>query len=333
MTEARFEPKYAYWGTAASIAFFCCLNWLVDAFREPPASVSADSTSRWKWKNLVISWIHAFVCGCWVLSNLVLYPEFMDDLVGHFNAWSYAMVCFSVGYFTYDFLDMLVHKKLLALWELVAHHIAITSVMIYNLLTTTCIAWNIVALSAEVNSFFLHTRKLMQMHCIPKSHPLCRANKIANMATFVVFRFGSAVLISAGMLLQHERVTTTYMVMLGMCMTVMNLVNPILFWRLLRSDVFGGSGRGSRPNDAGDCDLVTSEHRRSPAVVAAANGANCRPARRHPHFGGDDAAAQAHEAPGCDSEMPFMDLGAAHCMQSALSLCHINGTVKLDKLG
>lgn len=60
---------YGYSVTAASFCFFLLLQGLVKRYAIPDW---VDARERWRWKNILLSWIHAFIIGVWVLSWLVL---------------------------------------------------------------------------------------------------------------------------------------------------------------------------------------------------------------------------------------------------------------------
>jgi len=106
-----------------------------------------------------------------------------------------------------------------------------------------CIAYNVIALLAEVNSIFLHARKLLQMSGFRFSGWLYRANAAANIASFVPCRFGGLAWIIYGMTRWNDRVSPIYLYLLGAAIFVLWVTNTILYWRLISSDLL----RQSRP--------------------------------------------------------------------------------------
>lgn len=124
----------------------------------------------------------------------------------------------------------------------------------YNLWYQTCIAFSEVALLTEVNSVFLHARKLMQMFRVPFSHWLYRIIVVINLVTFVVFRGLGLSLIVVGVIKYKHKISTYYVFGLASSMTIMIAINPVLFWRLLKSDVlraFNKHARKSPQKEAG----------------------------------------------------------------------------------
>lgn len=107
----------------------------------------------------------------------------------------------------------------------------------YNVVQCRCVAYNVVALLAEVNTIFLHSRKLLQMSRISFSHWLYRLNAFMNIFTFVSCRFLCLTWIVYGMFIWYNRVTPVYLCVLGSAMFVMWVTNVILFWRLICSDL------------------------------------------------------------------------------------------------
>jgi hypothetical protein len=64
----RLEPVpvvYGYVGVAVSVLFFQAVNQVVVRVSRPKSVVEED---YWKWRNLLVSWIHAVVIGVWDLS-------------------------------------------------------------------------------------------------------------------------------------------------------------------------------------------------------------------------------------------------------------------------
>ena len=108
----------------------------------------------------------------------------------------------------------------------------------YNLIVCRCIAFNVVAISVEVNTFFLHTRKLLQLYGYPFTGLLYRSNAVANLLTFIVFRFGPLSYMFYGIFNWGHRVTTLYYYMIVPTVSGMALINIGLFGQLLNNDVF-----------------------------------------------------------------------------------------------
>lgn len=95
----------------------------------------------------------------------------------------------------------------------------------------------------EVNSIFLHARKLMQFDQWPFNHWLYKLVLGLNLITFVRFRLWGIILVGLGIYIEWYRITLTYRVFIVSSMIVMYLINPILFWRLFKNDVL----RNCRP--------------------------------------------------------------------------------------
>lgn len=221
---------------ALSMTFFSVLDYVLRGVNPPTTVVCKGSLAIWKWRNMVISWLHAVLIGTWDLLCFYYYPELMNDPVDHIVPFTYYLVAVSTGYFLYDFWDMFTQRQLFKMWELTLHHIAVLSAFIYNVLSVRYIAYTVIALLAEINSIFLHTRKLMQMHRVPSVNMSYRFNSVLNLTTFAGFRGFALLRISYGMYMNPEKMTPFYTVLLGTSMFIMNLLNPVLFYILLRND-------------------------------------------------------------------------------------------------
>ena len=112
---------------------------------------------------------------------------------------------------------------------------------LYNVLSSRCISYNIIALLAEVNSIFLHTRKLLQMRKWSFDHWLYKGNLWLNLITFIPCRFGAVAWINYGMYHEGHRVSPAYFWTLATAIFVMWGINIFLFWRLLKNDVLRGN--------------------------------------------------------------------------------------------
>jgi hypothetical protein len=113
----------------------------------------------------------------------------------------------------------------------------VTSMFWYNLHEEMCIGYNVVAIMAEINSFFLHSRKLLHLLQYKFDNKFYRLVCMLNLVTFFVCRGWSLCRISYGMYTESHRVPPVYFRFLCFSIFVMNSINPVLFWRLLRNDV------------------------------------------------------------------------------------------------
>uniref|UniRef100_A0A8W8MNV8 TLC domain-containing protein n=1 Tax=Magallana gigas TaxID=29159 RepID=A0A8W8MNV8_MAGGI len=179
------DHRIAFLVVVFSVVFFRISNLIVAKFIEPPPSAINDP---WRWRNLFVSWIHAILCGCWDIICFAVYPEMFDDLSAHINYFTYTLVAFSTGYFTYDVLDMYFNNRLLHDWGVTLHHLIVLIFFVYNIQTKYAIELTCVALLVEVNGMFLHARKLMQIFQYGFEHKMYIVNKYTNLITFVVCR-------------------------------------------------------------------------------------------------------------------------------------------------
>ncbi|OWF41596.1 TLC domain-containing protein 2-like [Mizuhopecten yessoensis] len=231
-TASDIDQVHGYYMMFGTMVLFTGVNLFITRLGTPK-TVREDP---WRWKNILISWVHALICGVWDILCLVLYPELFGDLILHINYFTFLMIPFSTGYFLYDSIDMLINKKLRQNWEVTAHHIAVASMFWFNFHQKLCIGYNVLALMAEVNSFFLHTRKLLQMIQVDYNSVFYKLVCLCNIVTFSFFRGYSNSRILIGMYIEYDRVPSFYYKCLTMSMSCMTLINIFLFWRLLKSD-------------------------------------------------------------------------------------------------
>jgi len=114
--------------------------------------------------------------------------------------------------------------------------VQIIALFIVNLVFCRYISYSAIGLICEVNSVFLHLRKLLQMAGVPFTHLVYRINVAVNLITFICFRF-ITLLDVLYTIVFNSRVGWAYMLVVVPFLVVMYLINGGLFWRLLCSDV------------------------------------------------------------------------------------------------
>lgn len=168
-----------------------------------------------------------------------------DDFMG-FVSWSvYGVCCFTTGYFLYDTLDNILAGKWRERWEILAHHLAILTPALYVVYSFQAVGYYALSMTIEVNTFFLHFRKLMQL-AGNQNGPLARCVQFVNLLTFVIFRFGPLLIVTLAIPKHYQRVPRWFFVHFTTCMIVLNCINVVLFYRLLRVDYFPSESKRRR---------------------------------------------------------------------------------------
>jgi hypothetical protein len=93
------------------------------------------------------------------------------------------------------------------------------------------------ALLAEVNSIFLHARKLFHLFNISRDNYFVRLNMIVNILTFFLCRL--CMLVFVTIFVYHDRYRVgDYYYLFVTCILIpaMWIINPILFYRVLYTD-------------------------------------------------------------------------------------------------
>lgn len=93
------------------------------------------------------------------------------------------------------------------------------------------------ALLAEVNSIFLHARKLLNLFHVPRENFFVRLNMILNIITFFFCRLCMLFFVTLFVYHDRNRVGDHYFVfVIYFLIPVMWIINPILFYRVLYTD-------------------------------------------------------------------------------------------------
>ncbi|CAL1544590.1 unnamed protein product [Lymnaea stagnalis] len=234
------EFKYGTIVVLGSTTFFYVLvKGAVKSIRRP----TSLNEEEWSWRNLYVSWIHSCLCAMWVLMCILMYPELFNDPVYHINYVTYFCTCFGTGYFLYDFLDIVCNKKISLRWEIVIHHIACFALFYYCIYMKALIGFSILALSVEVNSVFLHWRRLLLIVRTPFESPKYILIKYLNLATYLVFRGAPLYIITSSCFTMYHLVTLEFLTLGCTAMFLLDIMNVVLFWRCFKNDVIRGSNR------------------------------------------------------------------------------------------
>jgi len=162
-----------------------------------------------------------------------------DDLIRKFTFSSHALVCFSIGYFLYDAVDMLLYHRKRSTYELLVHHFLV--VLCFSLAVTSrqYVAYGALSLMVEINSVFLHTRQLFIITHEPKSSMRYKTNALLNVATFVSFRILLLGWMTRWLTVHREEIPIGFFTAGSVGLAVIVVMNIILFCRILSVDFSG----------------------------------------------------------------------------------------------
>ncbi|XP_044286508.1 TLC domain-containing protein 1, partial [Varanus komodoensis] len=165
---------------------FGALRWAL-GFLPVPAYVRRDPVRTWRWRNLLVSFVHSVVAGAWAVVGVWIMPEMFADLVHTTPSSGHLLLCFSGGYFIHDSLDIILSHQSRASWEYLVHHIMAVSGLCSGIFRNRFVAAGLVLLLVEVSNIFLTVRMLLRLGNLP-FHTLYRINKYLNVTFYFVFR-------------------------------------------------------------------------------------------------------------------------------------------------
>ncbi|XP_029026356.1 TLC domain-containing protein 2-like [Betta splendens] len=227
--------------TVGSVGFFRLVNAGVGQLPMPESA----RRNAWKWRNICTSFVHSLITAIWAVLCFFLYPQMAEDLIETFSMFSHALVSFSIGYFMYDFFDMVLNQKLNQSWELLFHHVVVISCFGLSVVSCRYVGFAVVALLVEINSVFLHLRQVMRMSSMAAG-TLYRVNSMTNLGTYVVFRINTLAWMTRWLVLNRDKVPLLAYTLGSVGMAIMTAMNIVLFYRLLRSDFLKGSAREAK---------------------------------------------------------------------------------------
>jgi hypothetical protein len=165
---------------------------------------------------------------------------FIDPL-SHSNHFNFALIAFSIGYFLSDFVDCL-RNATSSISAILIHHIVVITFFTHVLLYTRNVGYALYALSLELNSVFLHARRLLRWYS-PSSRSLTFQSQLRNFVdvgnylTFVLFRFGIVLIGLRALHVQRDRLDPVVHLFTVLITSAIGTLNLVLFYRLLRNQI------------------------------------------------------------------------------------------------
>lgn len=211
--------------------------------------------TEWSTRNLQISFIHSVLSSLWLIRIIIVrYEPLSSDLLFYVSWDTYLLVAFSSGYFLYDFYDIYANGYLRREWVVCLHHVIVLVSFSYHMCTLMSVGYTCLALAMEFNSVFLHARKLLSFYLFGKRSLAFLVNMAANVLTFIVFRFGVLGVIYYGVYRDGNRVPLSYLIMLVTLVTMMAIINILLFKRIIQRDVLPLiCTRKTKKNNSDEC--------------------------------------------------------------------------------
>lgn len=225
------EPNYGYLIVAASCVTFFALSKMVLLWVPQVAQ-----KSRWKWKNITVSFIHSIISSAWAIACFYERPDMAEDLITVFTVLSHSLTSFSVGYFLHDLYDLMNTRSSRLSVELMGHHVVIIACFMVAVCWRHYVGYAVVALLVEINSVFLHFRQMLQICGVSKFNGWYRLNSLVNLATFIVFRILLLSWMTRWIVINRDAVPLVFYSIGSVGLAIMVVMNIILFYRLLRSD-------------------------------------------------------------------------------------------------
>ena len=246
----HWQTYYGIFVTFSSFCTFFLINVAIQYFELTPHAVAKHKNvlKTWKWKNILISFIHSVITGTWSILCFYQEPKLAEDVINTFTLSAYSMMGVSLGYFLYDTMDMLIYNRNRQSYELIFHHTVITSCFWIAIFLRQYIGYATVALLVEVNSVFLHLRQLLQLLELNRRDSFYRLNSLVNLGTFIVFRIATLAWMTRWIVLLNRDLVPIVLYYIGIiAVAIMNVMNIILLYRLLQSD-FISSGKKKELN-------------------------------------------------------------------------------------
>ncbi|RZF34375.1 hypothetical protein LSTR_LSTR008914 [Laodelphax striatellus] len=217
-----------------SLVFFTNSIWLLSAL--VPKSARDNKHQEWKWRNIANSFIHSSITGCGACVYFWHYPNMGEDLIFLHNNASHFLIAFSIGYFLYDFIDMVINDFKPKTYTLLVHHVLVVMGFGIAMITYRYEGYVLCSLFIEINSIFLHLRQLMLIQQWGRDGVLYRINNSFNLGTFVVFRFLVMGWLTRFLVQHRQDFSEIAFRVAALALAVIMILNIGLLLRILKSD-------------------------------------------------------------------------------------------------
>ena len=237
-----YEPIHPMWMIICillSFVFFLLIDQTTKFISK--TNIRVNTNNNWLKQNTLLSFIHSLICSIWIFFSVTRTPEMLDDPLSHINFFNYALIAFSIGYFFWDFYDC-IQNSTSSTFGILIHHVIVITFFVHMLVCTRNIGYGLYALSLEINSVFLHARRLLRWY-LPTS--LTVNNKkfltlsidIGNYITFIIFRFGIVIIGLRALVIQRNRVSPIVHIFTTICISSIGILNIVLFYRLIKNQI------------------------------------------------------------------------------------------------
>ena len=189
-----------------------------------------------RWFNIIASLVHSCISSAGCLYCFHRDPDLTLKINGQHIEAAYYVASFSLGYFVHDFIHALSKRSLKSSWEILIHHTVVIFCFGVAVVKHRFVYFAIVALLCEINSVFLHVRQLFNLSGVSKHSSYYRLNSLLNILTYVFFRICTLSWMVRWLVLHKNIIPFVFHSIAVAGMSVMTVVNLILFARLLIKD-------------------------------------------------------------------------------------------------
>ena len=225
----------------ASACVFQLLNVLASHYELIPTSrVSAEK--RLVWFNVLMSLLHALFVSAVVLIELLYNKsEFYlpENIGGPSGTFARISIFITFGYFIYDFVEYLRYFKLSKSIAIIFHHILMFIGYYTIAIRLQHLNVIIVVFVAEINTVFLHIRRLMRLAKVSENTMLYRIIVALNIITFIFLRFPIFAWISLYYYWYTNFTETAVRVWAMIAASSMTFFNLLLFAQIISTDCIG----------------------------------------------------------------------------------------------
>jgi hypothetical protein len=174
--------------------FYICNKLVIHKLPRPKEYIESAKNEEQKlyrvkrWKNIVVSFIHAMITSIGGLYVLNKYSELHENMIEVHVSEVYIVNCFVFTYFFYDTVDNLMNNRTRKTYEMMIHHAVVLTCYFIQFVIKRYLGCITIILLLEVNSVFLHFRHILLHYNVNKKSIMYQVTAFLNVITLIIFR-------------------------------------------------------------------------------------------------------------------------------------------------
>ena len=222
--------------------FYICNKLVINKLPKPKEYIESAKNEEQKlyrvkrWKNIVVSFIHAVITSIGGLYVLNKYSELIENMIEAHVPEVYIVNCFVFTYFFYDTVDNLKNNRTRKTYEMMIHHAVVLICYFIQFVIKRYLGCITIILLLEVNSVFLHLRHILLHYNVNKKSIMYQVTAFLNVITLIFFRLCVIIWMLRWVSYNYHLLQAFVLYISTTGLLIFLVMNTILLYRVIVSD-------------------------------------------------------------------------------------------------